>query len=99
MPFILRAGKALNERKAEIRVQLRSTPHFVFEGDRETMRNEVVVRLQPDEAIYMKLICKKPGERRGVGVGGVMRAAWISCTLCTEVKAAPCGLRSASPLR
>ncbi|EFN53828.1 hypothetical protein CHLNCDRAFT_36395 [Chlorella variabilis] len=61
VPFVLKAGKALNERKAEIRVQLRSTPHFVFNGEPEAMRNELVVRLQPDEAIYLKLIVKKPG--------------------------------------
>lgn len=41
MPFVLKAGKALNERKAEIRVQLRATPHFVFGGEPESMRNEV----------------------------------------------------------
>lgn len=41
VPFVLKAGKALNERKAEIRVQLRATPHFVFNGEPESMRNEV----------------------------------------------------------
>ena len=25
------------------------------------MRNELVVRLQPDEAIYLKMVVKKPG--------------------------------------
>lgn len=61
VPFFLKAGKALNERKAEVRLQLRATPHFVFSGDPETCRNEIVMRLQPDEAIYMKMIVKKPG--------------------------------------
>lgn len=61
VPFILKAGKALNERKAEIRIQLCQTPHFIFPGNPETSRNELVVRLQPDEAIYMKFIVKKPG--------------------------------------
>ena len=45
VPFILKAGKALDERKAEIRVQLRATPHNLFAGggapDPEQMRNEV----------------------------------------------------------
>ena len=64
VPFIIRAGKALNERKTEIRMQLHSTPKFIFEGegcDPEHMRNEIVVRLQPDEAIYLKLMVKEPG--------------------------------------
>lgn len=61
VPFILKAGKALNERKAEIRLQLRAPPHNIFPGDHEHMRNEMVVRLQPDEAIYMKMTVKSPG--------------------------------------
>ena len=40
MPFILKAGKALNERKAEIRIQLRPTAHFIFGGDPDASRNE-----------------------------------------------------------
>ncbi|KAL4419711.1 hypothetical protein ABPG75_006809 [Micractinium tetrahymenae] len=65
VPFVLKAGKALNDRKAEIRVQLRPTPHFVFGGNPERMRNELVVRLQPDEAIYLKMIVKRPGLETG----------------------------------
>eukprot|EP00887_Chlorella_sp_A99_P005935 scaffold29.g5935.t1 len=63
VPFILRAGKALNDRKAEIRIQMRSTPHFIFgaDSDPEQMRNELVIRLQPSEAIYLKCMVKKPG--------------------------------------
>ena len=49
MPFVLRAGKALSERKAEIRLQLRPPAHFIFPGDADAMRNEIVIRLQPDE--------------------------------------------------
>ncbi|KAL6766229.1 GLD1 [Auxenochlorella protothecoides x Auxenochlorella symbiontica] len=61
VPFIIKAGKALDERKAEIRIQLHETPHFIFAGESSSSRNELVVRLQPDEAIYMKFIVKKPG--------------------------------------
>jgi hypothetical protein len=49
VPFVLRAGKALSERKAEIRLQLRPPAHFIFPGDADAMRNEIVIRLQPDE--------------------------------------------------
>lgn len=61
VPFIIRAGKALNERKTEVRLQLHATPKFIFEGNAEQMRNEMVIRLQPDEAIYLKFLLKKPG--------------------------------------
>jgi hypothetical protein len=67
VPFILKAGKALDDRKAEIRVQFQETPHFLFPGQPRAMRNELVVRLQPDEAIYLKMIVKKPGGWAGRG--------------------------------
>ncbi|XP_068027362.1 glucose-6-phosphate 1-dehydrogenase-like [Melanerpes formicivorus] len=59
VPFVLRCGKALNERKAEVRLQFREVPGDIFE--RQCKRNELVVRVQPDEAVYTKLMTKKPG--------------------------------------
>lgn len=55
VPFIVKAGKALNQSKADIRIQMRSPPMFIFPGESENLRNELVVRLQPDEAIYAKV--------------------------------------------
>ncbi|RWW28899.1 hypothetical protein GW17_00006591 [Ensete ventricosum] len=60
VPFILKAGKALNSRKAEIRIQFKDVPGDIFESKRQG-RNEFVIRLQPSEAMYMKLTVKKPG--------------------------------------
>jgi len=57
VPFILKCGKALNERKAEIRIQFRPPAHNLF----DTQPNELVIRIQPNEAIYVKLTQKKPG--------------------------------------
>ena len=83
VPFILKAGKALNEQKAEVRVQFRDVPGAAFfsppdptlgSDDTPTPatsqdqaagvlppRNELVVRLQPNEAMYLKFNLKKPG--------------------------------------
>lgn len=58
VPFILKAGKALNEKKAEIRIQFRDVPGALFPG---LSRNELVIRVQPDEAVYMKFMNKRPG--------------------------------------
>lgn len=62
-------GKALNEKKAEIRVQFRDAPGGMFDEDlRENdsngklARDELVIRVQPNEAIYLKLNTKRPGE-------------------------------------
>lgn len=59
VPFILRCGKALNERKAEVRVQYRDVPGDIFNG--QAKRNEMVIRVQPGEAVYIKLMTKTPG--------------------------------------
>ncbi|KAK9813245.1 hypothetical protein WJX72_011396 [[Myrmecia] bisecta] len=61
VPFVLKAGKALNERKAEIRLQFKPPGVALHAQKADELRNELVVRLQPDEAIYMKVVVKKPG--------------------------------------
>ena len=40
VPFILKCGKALNERKAEVRIQYRDVPGDIFNG--MAKRNELV---------------------------------------------------------
>eukprot|EP00850_Spirogloea_muscicola_P002141 SM000008S22230 [mRNA] locus=s8:585467:589117:- [translate_table: standard] len=60
VPFIIKAGKALDSRKAEIRVQFRDVPGDIFKCKKQG-RNEFVMRLQPSEALYMKLTVKQPG--------------------------------------
>ncbi|CAH1153379.1 unnamed protein product [Phaedon cochleariae] len=59
VPFILKCGKALNERKAEVRIQFRDVPGDIFDG--KPKRNELVIRVQPGEALYVKLMVKTPG--------------------------------------
>jgi glucose-6-phosphate 1-dehydrogenase len=49
----------LNERKTEIRLQFRDVPGGIFET--QCARNELVIRVQPGEAIYMKLMTKDLG--------------------------------------
>ncbi|KAI3933469.1 hypothetical protein MKX01_022048 [Papaver californicum] len=60
VPFVLKAGKALNSRKAEIRVQFKEVPGDIFKCVKQG-RNEFVIRLQPSEAMYMKFTVKQPG--------------------------------------
>ena len=58
------AGKALDDRKAEIRIQFKRPPagSYMFDGQ-PTPPNELVIRLQPKEAIYLKTNVKAPGLR------------------------------------
>ncbi|GMG20567.1 unnamed protein product [Ambrosiozyma monospora] len=58
VPIILRAGKALNASKVEIRVQFKGTTNGMYS---EVSRNELVIRVQPDEAMYLKMNTKVPG--------------------------------------
>lgn len=50
---------ALNERKAEVRIQYRDVPGDIFGG--KLKRNELVIRVQPGEAVYIKMMTKTPG--------------------------------------
>eukprot|EP00927_Polykrikos_kofoidii_P084965 TRINITY_DN9112_c0_g2_i1.p1 TRINITY_DN9112_c0_g2~~TRINITY_DN9112_c0_g2_i1.p1 ORF type:complete len:543 (+),score=93.12 TRINITY_DN9112_c0_g2_i1:72-1700(+) len=63
VPFMIKAGKALDERKAEIRIQFKesSSVNVFGEGAGGFARNELVMVLQPTEAIYMKAMVKSPG--------------------------------------
>jgi len=58
VPFLLKCGKALDGRKAEIRIQFNLPPGDVI-GD--LARNELIIRVQPDEAVYFKIMAKQPG--------------------------------------
>lgn len=58
VPFILRAGKALDEAKVEIRIQFKDVAKGIFTN---IPRNELVIRVQPEEAIYLKMNSKYPG--------------------------------------
>ncbi|XP_065165362.1 glucose-6-phosphate 1-dehydrogenase isoform X1 [Atheta coriaria] len=59
VPFILKCGKALNERKAEVRIQFKEVPGDIFDG--KAKRNELVIKVQPGEALYVKMMVKTPG--------------------------------------
>lgn len=58
VPFVLKAGKALNEAKVEVRIQFRNVAGSLYNG---AARNELVLRVQPDEAVYIKFNNKQPG--------------------------------------
>ncbi|GMH12562.1 hypothetical protein Nepgr_014403 [Nepenthes gracilis] len=65
VPFLMLAGKALHTKRVEIRVQFRHVPGNLynrkFGTDLDKATNELVIREQPDEAIYLKINGKVPG--------------------------------------
>lgn len=58
VPIMMRAGKALNESKVEIRLQYKAVASGVF---KDIPNNELVIRVQPDAAVYLKFNAKTPG--------------------------------------
>ncbi len=62
VPFYLRTGKRLPQRFSEIVIQFKQVPHFIFgEGGANNSPNCLVIRLQPDDSINLKLMNKVPG--------------------------------------
>jgi glucose-6-phosphate 1-dehydrogenase len=49
---------ALNEQKTEIRIQFRDVTAGIF---KDIPRNELVIRVQPNESVYIKMNSKQPG--------------------------------------
>jgi glucose-6-phosphate 1-dehydrogenase len=64
VPFYLRSGKRLPKRVTEIAIEFRRAPHFLFKnvvgGQMEP--NSLILRIQPDEGISLKLGAKLPGQ-------------------------------------
>ena len=64
VPFMMKAGKALDKRNAEIRIQFNEVPAQLYKNcglSKENLRNELVIHIQPDEEIYLKMNNKVPG--------------------------------------
>lgn len=59
VPFLLQCGKALNEHVCEVRIQFKEVANGLFKEN--VKRNELVLRINPDEAIYIKMMAKRPG--------------------------------------
>ena len=65
VPFLMKAGKALHKRQAEIRIQFHHAPGKLYKkqlgSESEMNSNELVIRIQPDESINLRLNSKIPG--------------------------------------
>jgi len=63
VPFYLRTGKRLPERRTQIVIQFKALPHSIFGGrSREDLiANRLVIDLQPNEGISLLLMNRAPG--------------------------------------
>jgi glucose-6-phosphate 1-dehydrogenase len=60
-PFYLRTGKRMRARVSEIAVTFKETPHSIFDHAPGWRENVLVIRLQPDEGMNLKVMIKEPG--------------------------------------
>jgi len=63
VPFYIRTGKKLPARVTEVVIHFKNTPHHLF-GNQDSsgpVNNQLVLRIQPDEGILLKIGMKVPG--------------------------------------
>jgi glucose-6-phosphate 1-dehydrogenase len=64
VPIFLRTGKALKRRVTEVVIKLRDAPHLRIGGNRQRgIPSLIVIRIQPDEGITIRIGAKRPGTR------------------------------------
>ncbi|MGB3723024.1 MAG: glucose-6-phosphate dehydrogenase [Pacificimonas sp.] len=87
VPFYLRTGKRLAERRTEIVIQFKCIPHNIF-GSRggKVTANRLVIRLQPEEYVRLLVMAKEPGLDRG---GVVLRQVPLDLSLSETFQERP----------
>lgn len=62
VPFYIRSGKRMQKRNSEIIIQFKEIPHSIFSYEESSINaNSLVITLQPNESIELKLMNKVPG--------------------------------------
>ncbi len=64
VPFYLRVGKRLPTRVTEVVLYFKKAPHpaFLRYADLKGSQNQLILRIQPDEGVLLKMGMKLPGE-------------------------------------
>jgi glucose-6-phosphate 1-dehydrogenase len=88
VPFYIRSGKRLAKRVTEIAIQFKGAPHQLFGGAADQAGpNQLIIRIQPDEGITLRVAAKVPGQvtrvrdvnmdfRYGASFGGQLAEAY-----------------------
>ncbi|MFV0521051.1 MAG: glucose-6-phosphate dehydrogenase [Mangrovibacterium sp.] len=63
VPFYIRTGKQMPTRVTEVVIHFKQTPHHLFgeQLDKMSYSNQLIIRIQPDEGILLKMGMKIPG--------------------------------------
>ncbi|HBG01386.1 MAG TPA: glucose-6-phosphate dehydrogenase [Firmicutes bacterium] len=63
VPFYVRTGKRLPQKYAEIVISFKRLPGVLYFEKEELGPNVLVIRLQPDEGVYLQFNAKSPGTK------------------------------------
>ena len=87
VPFYLRTGKRMPQRKSEVLIQFKPVPHNIFArvGAGKLNANSMIINLQPEENIRVKVMAKQPGlDREGVKLKEVTMDVSLSHSFAGE---------------
>jgi glucose-6-phosphate 1-dehydrogenase len=67
VPFYIRTGKRMKNKCVEVIIQFKSLAKILYLKELESsMPNQLIIRVQPTEGIYMRFNTKKPGQTNEV---------------------------------
>lgn len=61
VPFFLRTGKRMAERRSEIVIEFAPLPYSLFPETPRQPVNRLLIRLQPEEHVQLQMMAKQPG--------------------------------------
>ena len=61
VPFYLRVGKRMAKKSAQISIFFKQVPTVLFNEKQDLSENVLMIKMQPDEGVAMKLVSKVPG--------------------------------------
>ena len=68
VPFYIRVGKQLPKKATEISIHFKKPPQVPFATSTmlKNSENTLVIRIQPDEGIALRILCKQPGQAMSI---------------------------------
>jgi glucose-6-phosphate 1-dehydrogenase len=68
VPFYIRVGKQLPKKATEISIHFKKPPQIPFATSTmlKNSENTLVIRIQPDEGIALRILCKQPGQAMSI---------------------------------
>lgn len=67
VPFYIRTGKRMKQKSVEVIVQFKSLAKILYLSELDDMTpNQLIIRIQPNEGVYLRFNAKKPGQSNDV---------------------------------